>query len=103
MLEIADEAAYDDAVASKGLCVVYFTATWCGPCQVIKPVYEQLAEDHPSSTFVKVDVDEWPDIAAGAEVRAMPTFHFLVDGKLADKLVGADPKKLLEYITAHAK
>ena len=104
VLEITDEQEYDDALASsKGLAVVYFTAAWCGPCQMIKPIYEQLADDNPESTFLKVDVDECADVAARAEVRAMPTFQFVKEGKLLDTLVGADPGKLLQYITNHSK
>ena len=103
VVEVTDDAEYSQALASKGLCVVYFTASWCGPCQKIKPIYEQLATDFPEATFIKVDVDECADIAAGAEVRAMPTFHFMKDGKLAgpkseSELVGADPAQLLAYI-----
>lgn len=104
VLEITDEQEYDAALSSsKGLAVVYFTASWCGPCQKIKPIYEQLAEDNPTGTFLKVDVDECADIAARAEVRAMPTFQFVKEGKLLDTLVGADPGKLLEYVTTHIK
>ena len=102
-LEITDEQEYDDALASsKGLAVVYFTAAWCGPCQMIKPIYQQMAEDFPAATFLKVDVDECPDIAAEAGVQAMPTFKFLKEGKVLDTLVGADPKKLLTYVTSHS-
>ena len=89
VIEITDETEYDQALASKGLCVVYFTASWysaathshahsprslaaslhrCGPCQKIKPIYDQLAEDFPEATFLKVDVDECAEIAAAAEV-----------------------------------
>jgi thiol-disulfide isomerase/thioredoxin len=103
VVEVTDDAEYSQALASKGLCVVYFTASWCGPCQKIKPIYEQLATDFPQTTFIKVDVDECAEIAAGAEVRAMPTFHFMKDGKLAgpkseSELVGADPAQLLAYV-----
>merc|ERR1719198_549508 len=101
VLAIADEDAYNEALASsKGLSVVYFTAAWCGPCQMIKPIYQQMAEDFPAATFLKVDVDECPDIAAEAGIQAMPTFKFLKEGKVLDTLVGADPKKLLTYVTS---
>merc|ERR1712194_76590 len=103
VVEIADNEQYEKALTAKGLCVVYFTAAWCGPCQKIKPIYEQLAEDHPVGTFIKVDVDECAEIAAAAKVRAMPTFKFYKGGKLLDELVGADPSKLLQQVTAHIK
>ena len=62
-----------------------------------------MATDFPETTFIKVDVDECAEIAAGAEVRAIPTFHFMKEGKLAgpkseSELVGADPAQLLAYV-----
>ncbi len=70
--------------------VVDFTATWCGPCQRIAPFFAELAADHPSALFVKVDVDELEDVAAGAEVMAMPTFQRYEGGSRAETLTGAN-------------
>ena len=103
--QVATKAEFDAILADAGdkLVVVDFTATWCGPCQMIAPAYAKMAEEFSDCVFIKVDVDECADIAAGAEVRAMPTFHFMKDGKLAgpkseSELVGADPAQLLAYI-----
>ena len=62
---------------------------------MISPVYTGLAEAHSSTaTFLKVDVDELGDVAAAANVTAMPTFQFVKNGNLVDQLRGADPQKL---------
>jgi thioredoxin len=76
------------------LVVVDYFATWCGPCQTIKPVYHQLAVDTPEAIFLSVDVDENEDLALEYGVNAMPTFHFLKDGQMVDEVIGGDSKLL---------
>ena len=60
------------------LTVVDFTASWCGPCQMIAPVYEKMSKKYTDVDFVKVDVDENEETAEKCEVEAMPTFIFYV-------------------------
>ena len=74
--------------------VVYFTASWCGPCKQISPLYEQLSEERKGVAFAKVDVDELEDTAAEAGISAMPTFQFHSKGEKAGEVVGADMQKL---------
>ncbi|EOD09596.1 thioredoxin [Emiliania huxleyi CCMP1516] len=66
--------------------VVDFTATWCGPCQRIKPFFEELAAAHKGALFVKVDVDELESVSQAAEVLAMPTFQVYREGRRVDTL-----------------
>ena len=97
-----DESAFDKAVASEAGSVVYFTASWCGPCQMISPIYAELASEAPSgATFLKVDVDDHPEIAASAGVSAMPTFKFFKAGALLDTVVGANVNALKEKTETH--
>lgn len=98
---ITSEEEYEKATSNEGLSVVYFTAAWCGPCQRIAPLYAQLAKENPSVSFVKVDVDEMSDITAEAGVNAMPTFHFVKASKVVDTIVGADDRKLADYVRLH--
>ena len=58
--------------AGNRLVIVDFTATWCGPCQRIAPVYEQLSNKHAAALFLKVDVDQCPETAASNNVSSMP-------------------------------
>mmetsp|Transcript_15318 Transcript_15318/g.19977 ORF Transcript_15318/g.19977 Transcript_15318/m.19977 type:complete len:178 (-) Transcript_15318:357-890(-) len=80
------------------LIVVDFTATWCGPCKMIAPLFQELSEKLGDVVFVKVDVDENPDTAAKYNVSAMPTFLFIKDGAVVDRLMGANPARLEELL-----
>jgi len=83
------------------LVVIDFTATWCGPCQMIAPVFKELSNTHDDAVFLKVDVDENAETAANYNVSAMPTFIFIKGGVVVERLMGADPNKLRDLIELH--
>ncbi|KAK7291218.1 hypothetical protein RIF29_06179 [Crotalaria pallida] len=87
---------------TKKLIVVDFTASWCGPCRFIAPILADLAKKIPEVTFLKVDVDELKTVAEEWEIEAMPTFLFLKEGKVVDKVVGAKKEELQLKISNHA-
>lgn len=74
--------------------VVDFTASWCGPCRIIAPIFAELARKYTNVIFLKVDVDELKTVSEEWKVTAMPTFIFLKDGEVVDKLVGAHKEEL---------
>merc|ERR1712183_785756 len=84
------------------LVVIDFTATWCPPCQMIKPFFESLPKDFPSVEFVKVDVDDAADVSAKCGIECMPTFQFYKNGTKIDELQGASKDKLKQLIEKHA-
>ncbi|XP_033336587.1 thioredoxin-like [Megalopta genalis] len=90
---INDDGHFYGEMASAGtkLVVVDFTATWCGPCQRIAPVFEQLSVKYPNAVFLKVDVDKCTETAAVQGVSAMPTFIFYRNQKKLGLCQGADP------------
>jgi len=81
-------------IGGSALTVVDFTASWCGPCQRIAPIFAALSEEFGDVVFLKVDVDELPDITEMAGVQAMPTFHWYKNGNKIEEMVGADPNQL---------
>lgn len=83
-----------EATTNGKIIVVDFTAAWCGPCKMIAPFYAELSEKYPQLVFLKVDVDEMAEVSAEWDVRAMPTFIFIKDGKQIDKLVGLNQPEL---------
>ncbi|NLL71466.1 MAG: thioredoxin [Epulopiscium sp.] len=77
--------------------LVDFYATWCGPCKMIAPVIDQLAEEMEGKAKVfKVDVDQAGELAAKYRIMSVPTLLFFKNGELVDQVMGAVPKAQLE-------
>ncbi|KAJ4838011.1 hypothetical protein Tsubulata_030942 [Turnera subulata] len=93
---------------SNKLIVVYLTAPWCVPCKFMAPVVDELAKKFANVMFLKVDVDvkqlKYVPIDFGVDcgVESMPTFVFLKNDDVLDKLVGADKVKLEQLTERHA-
>ncbi|KAJ7192225.1 hypothetical protein O6H91_Y521500 [Diphasiastrum complanatum] len=97
------QAKLQEALEGKKLIVVDFTATWCGPCKTMSPIFAELSKKYPNVFFLKVDVDQHPDITNQWGVSAMPTFVFILDGKAIDKVVGANKKELEAKVGQYSK
>jgi len=94
---VTDASFAADVEQSTGLVLVDFWATWCGPCQAIAPVLEQLASQHVGKLKVaKVDVDANQQITMRFNVRSIPSILFFRDGRHVDTVVGAVPRATLE-------
>ena len=77
--------------------LVDFSATWCGPCKMLSPLVDQLADEYEGKAIVGgADVDDCQDLAMEYGIRSVPTIIFFKDGKPVDKSVGAVPKNVLE-------
>ncbi|CAM9727737.1 unnamed protein product [Ectocarpus sp. 4 AP-2014] len=86
--------------SNDALVVIDFTATWCGPCQKISPVFELLSQELTDVVFLKVDVDENEETAQKYDVVQMPTFLFMRKGEVVDQFSGASVAMLREKIEA---
>ena len=90
-------AADFDATVAEGVTMVDFWAPWCGPCRMIAPVVEELAEAFEGkATIAKVNTDEEQDIAVKYGIRSIPTIMFFKNGEMVDQMVGAASKQAFE-------
>lgn len=87
-----NESEFDAKITSAPLAMVDFWATWCGPCQMLAPVLEELSQQ---VKVVKVDVDENPQLAMAFQVSSIPTIISFRDGKGLKKSVGVTSKEAL--------
>ncbi len=86
---------FNDTI-KEGVTLVDFWAPWCGPCRMIAPVIEELANDYEGKAKIcKVNTDEEQDIAIQYGIRSIPTILFFKDGHLADQMVGAAGKQVI--------
>jgi thioredoxin len=82
---------------AQGLVLVDFWAVWCGPCQMVAPIVDELATEYNGKLKVmKLNTDENPDIAGRYGIMSIPTLLFFKGGQPVEKVVGAVPKKVLK-------
>ena len=82
-----------EATVNEGVSLVDFWAPWCGPCRMIAPVIEELAEDFDGKANIcKVNTDEQQDLAMKFGVRSIPTIVFMKNGEVVDTMIGAASK-----------
>ena len=97
LVEVTDANFGDEVERADGLAIVDFWAAWCGPCRMVAPVIEQLADEYEGKIKVtKLDVDANQQTAARFNIRSIPSILFFKDGQHVDTVVGAVPKPHLE-------
>jgi thioredoxin 2 len=99
----ADSAGFDAEVTASVPVVADFWAAWCGPCRMVSPVLDALAEEHAGHLkVVKVDVDANPALAQRYEAMSIPLLVVFRDGRPVDRIVGALPRaQLAQRLAPH--
>ena len=88
---------FETLIADSKPVVVDFGATWCGPCQMVAPIIEELAHEYDGRVVIgKCDVDQDSDLPGRFNVRNIPTILFIKNGEVVSKLVGAQSKDVLK-------
>jgi len=95
-ITVTDATFADEVLGSSKPVLVDFWATWCGPCKMVAPVLEEIANEHGEKlTIAKMDIDANPSIPRDYQIMSIPTLILFQDGKPVKQIVGAKPKAAL--------
>lgn len=92
VITITKENFAQEVLQSEKPVLLDFWASWCGPCRMLSPIVDEVAEERSDIKVGKVNVDEQPDLAAQFGVMSIPTLLVFKNGKLVNQTVGARPK-----------
>lgn len=99
LVHITKENFNKEVMETEKVVLLDFWATWCGPCQMIAPILNEVAEECPDITVGKIDVDEEQELAMSFGITSIPTLIVIKNGKAVDKAVGMRAKnQILEMI-----
>ena len=98
MLEITDTTFETEVLKASGLVIIDFWAPWCGPCKLMGPIMEKLAEEFAGKLvkIAKMNVDENQTTPSGFGIMSIPTFLFFKNGTVVDQVVGAQSKEVMK-------
>lgn len=96
MVQILNDNSFNEEINKEGVIVVDFFASWCGPCKMLAPVFEDLSNEMgDNANFFKVDIDQSLELARTYGINTVPTMLVFKNGEVVDKIVGFMPKESL--------
>jgi len=97
-ITITKENFDTEVLQAKGTVLLDFWATWCGPCRMLSPIVDEVANAHADLKVGKVNVDEQPELASQFNVMSIPTLIVFKDGQKVNESVGLIPKENVEAL-----
>ena len=99
VLKLNKDNFENEVLKSEKKVLIDFYADWCGPCRMVSPIVDEIAEEHPEYKVCKVNVDEQPALAQKFEVMSIPSLFVLENGEVVNQATGARPKaQILEML-----
>ena len=92
VIELTQENYRKEVIESDKPVLIDFFATWCGPCKMVSPVVDEIANERPDIKVCKLDVDRNLDLARTFQVMSVPTLVAMKNGEIVNKIIGAMPK-----------
>ena len=92
VLHINKDNFHNEVLNSEKPVLLDFFASWCGPCRMVGPILDEIAEEREDIKVCKVDIDEQPELASRYRIMSVPTLMVLKDGNIVDQSIGARPK-----------
>ena len=96
VITITKENFNEEVINSAQPVLLDFWASWCGPCRMVSPIVDEIADERADVKVGKVNVDEQPELASKFGVMSIPTLVVMENGKIKNQMVGARPKNQIE-------
>ena len=92
VLHINKDNFHEEVMNSEKPVLLDFFASWCGPCKMVAPILDEIAEEREDIKVCKVDIDQQPELASRFRVMSVPTLMVMKEGKIVEQSIGARPK-----------
>lgn len=97
MVQELTEHSFSKEIAGTSPIIIDFWASWCGPCKMIAPIFEELSKEYTGKLrFAKISTEDYPDVAGQQEITGIPCLILFSKGKEVDRIIGAYPKAQLK-------
>ena len=93
VINVTKDSFKSEVTSSDRTVLIDFWASWCGPCRMVSPIVDEIANERSDIKVCKVNVDEQPELASAFGVMSIPTLVVMKDGKVTNQAVGAMPKQ----------
>jgi thioredoxin 1 len=95
VIEVTDQSFEEEVLESDVPTEVDFWAPWCGPCNMVSPIYDKLSGEYENFKFCKIDVDQNPQTAMKYQIMSIPMQMFFANGEKVDEILGAVPEEMI--------